>query len=170
MTHAVAQVKLLCLRLWTIFCSKEGKSLHLTSYQRINFSDCSRESKCILLEKWTHRFFFLNTVHNYTFSHLEGNPMIQFQSLFKKKKIETITRKEREKKIHMKRKKMWKWSQAWEFHKSRKFQVKASSWIIPRSSSKDNQSTRQTVSLGTSSITSIRPSPAGKNDSSLYYK
>lgn len=32
--------------------------------------------------------------------------MIQFQSLFKKKKIETITRKEREKKIHMKRKKM----------------------------------------------------------------
>lgn len=103
-------------------------------------------------------FFFLNTIHNYTFSHLEGNPMIQFQSLF----FKTITRKEKEKKIHMKRKKCENDHRLGNSHKSRKFQVKASSWIIPRSSSKDNQSTRQTISLGTSSITSIRPSPAGK--------
>ncbi|KAK7823858.1 hypothetical protein U0070_020529 [Myodes glareolus] len=81
MTHAVAQIKPLCLRLRTILCSREGKSLYLTSYQRINFCDCSSESKCILLTKWT-RGIFLSTIHNYTFSHLEGNPMIQFQSLF----------------------------------------------------------------------------------------
>lgn len=103
---------------------------------------------------------FLNTTHNYTFSHAEGNLMIQFPSLC----LKTITWKEREEntkeKENVKKKNLITGLGIPSNPENSRLRLE--SWITPRSIAlKLTRVQGKQFLWGQSSVISMRPSPAG---------